>query len=160
MLIHWWGFDTRSVSLKKLILAFTLFTAFSFSHAFANNAKDDTCRFADTLHLGTGAIEAVVLELAKQWPENDRAKLVPVVIGPLAQYKLERAHVYDIANFDPHFREYLVVTGDKSSGIPIFFRITYTQLGNNYFFKNINLNSSFNKIMASGFAYEPKAINC
>lgn len=144
----------------KLLLSFCLITTFLSTQALAETAKDDSCRFAESLHLGNAATEAIVLELAKNWNESDRSKLIPVVIGPLKQYKFERASVYEIGNFDQHFQEYLVVSSEKSSGLAFFFRLTYTQLGDKHFFKNILLNSDYSKIVNNGFISEPKQVDC
>lgn len=147
--------------MKKLLASLAaLFISFSPAYAVEDNSIGDTCRFAQSLHLGNAATEAIVLELAGRWKEADRAKLVPVVVTPLKSYKLEKATVYLVTDFNPLFKEYLVVSGDKSSGVPIFFRITYSRLGEKYFFKHINLNSSFTKIIANGFGQEPKKIEC
>lgn len=145
---------------RQVFAAMPLAAALYANPAAAADPRVESCGLAAVLADGTDAIIAHFERMAILWDEAERAKLDPVFRPELGKFDFAKGKVYLVADFDPFMREYLVVSGDASRAVTIFFRLSFAQGPKGYMFRNVDFNTNYAEIMATNFAHPPQEIGC
>ncbi len=145
---------------RRVFAAVPLVAVLYASPALAADPRAESCKLAAVLADGTDAIIGQFEEMAKLWDEAERAKLDPVFRPELGKFDFDKGKVYLIADFDPFMREYMVVSGDASRAVTIFFRLSFARGPRGYMFRNVDFNTDYSEIMASNLAQPPQEIGC